>query len=82
MKQYTKNAEGTVYMMLLNNSGIERSVANGEIRLPEATETAVIDLKDMKNFKALETDGEYKVLESGKIEVTIPAGGYFFASME
>lgn len=82
MKQFTKNAEGTVYMMLLNNSGIERSVANGEIRLPEATETAVIDLKDMKNFKALETDGEYKVLESGKIEVTIPAGGYFFASME
>ena len=81
-KQFTKNDEGTVYMMLLNNSGIERSVANGEVKLPEATEKVTIDLKAMKNFTALETDGEYKVLENGKIEVTIPAGGYFFASME
>ena len=45
MKQFTKNAEGTVYMMLLNNSGIERSVAKGEILLPEATENVTLNTK-------------------------------------
>ena len=81
MKQFTKNAEGTVYMMLLNNSGIERSVHKGEILLPEATENVTFNTKG-KKLTVLETDGEYEENTDGTYKVTIPAGGFFFASIK
>ena len=80
LQQYTKNDEGTVYMMLTNNSGIVRSVEKGEIKLPEATETAIINTKG-KKLAVLDTDGECIENADGTYTVTLPAGGHFFASI-
>ncbi|MBP3919000.1 MAG: hypothetical protein J6I50_07515 [Clostridia bacterium] len=78
--QITHNREtGAVYVMLLNNSGVVRSVANGETFLPEADTTVSLTVKDGKRFEMLEGTGTVSASEGeSTYQAAIPAGGWVF----
>ncbi|MGI6172277.1 MAG: hypothetical protein ACOYI8_00045 [Christensenellales bacterium] len=78
MKQFTRTDDGTVYLMLLNNSGVERTVEHGERLLPEAAQSAAIQTRDGKHLRVLEGDGKLVRCGEGEYRVDIPAGGWFF----
>lgn len=78
MKQLTRTKDGTVYLLLTNNSGVSRTVADGEILLPDAAETVTVQTKNEQTLTMLEGDGTISRGEDGLYRVEIPAGGWFF----
>jgi len=68
---------GGYYLTVFNNIGIERTVENGEIRLPQAARTAKAVFKNGAVPKLLEGDGSLTPCE-GDYALTLPAGGYAF----
>ena len=81
MKQFTENEKGQMYMLLTNNSGIERSVEKGERRIAEAGETLTIRMNIPRRIVPLEGDGRLSQGEDSLARVFLPAGGYFFAAL-
>ena len=77
MKQLTRRKDGTVFLMLTNNSGVERTVADGETQIPSAAETVTVQVRDGRQLHALEGDGTVSCA-GGVYHVQIPAGGWFF----
>ena len=68
---------GGYYLTVLNNIGIDRTVENGEIRLPEATVSAKVSFKNGARPELLESDGSLVPSDDG-YTLTLPAGGYAF----
>lgn len=68
---------GGYYLSVFNHSGIERTVEKGEIRLPEAETTVIIQFKQNVCPKVCEGDGRLSG-EDGVYRLTIPAGGWAF----
>ena len=81
MKQFTENEKGQMYMLLTNNSGVERSVEKGESRIAGAGETLAIRMNIPRRIVPLEGDGRFSREEDGLYRVFLPAGGYFFAAL-
>ena len=77
LKQLTCRKDGTVFVMLTNNSGIERTVAGGETRIASAAETVTVRVRDGRQLHALEGDSTVSCA-GGVYHVQIPAGGWFF----
>ena len=68
---------GGHYLTIFNHSGIERTVAKGEVKLPEAETTVTIEFKEGRNPTLLEGDSVLTT-ENGVYKVTIPAGDWAF----
>ncbi|MBR5742771.1 MAG: hypothetical protein IKX85_03135 [Clostridia bacterium] len=81
LKQFTENEKGEIYLLLTNNSGVERSVEKGESTIPDAAETVSIRPNLPRRILPLEGDGRLSAGEDGLFRVRIPAGGYFFAKL-
>lgn len=81
MKQLTRTEDGAYCVMLLNNSGVTRSVAEGERRLPEGKTEVRIQPKLGLKLVPLEGDGCLTRLDDGSYHVSLPAGGWFFARL-
>ena len=79
-KMVTRTKDGTYYLMLLNNSGVVRTVAGGESLLREADSTVTVTIKGGRQLRLLEGDGHMEKREDGRYAVTVPAGGWFFGS--
>lgn len=73
-------AEDGYYLSVFNQSGIVRTVEEGESVLPEATKTATITLKDGKVLLPLEGNTEVR-FENGQYFVTLKGGEWLFAKM-
>lgn len=73
-----KRDDGSYYLMLLNNSGIERTIEKGELVLPNATSTVKVNCKG-KPLTKLEGDGKIESIRNGEYEISVPAGGWFMA---
>ena len=80
-KQFTRTADGKVYMLLLNNSGVLKSVDEGERLIQEARETLTVETKPGERLEPLEGDARLEVFGNGHYAVTIPAGGWFFGRL-
>lgn len=78
MKQLTRTDDGTVYLLLTNNSGVSRTVADGEVFLKEAAEVVTVQTKNDQKLSMCEGDSEIHRDEDGIYHVEIPAGGWFF----
>lgn len=72
-----KCTSGGYYLSIFNHSGIERTVANGEVQLPEAETTVTIEFKDGR-MPALLEGNSILINENGVYKVTIPAGEWAF----
>ncbi len=68
---------GGYYLTVFNHSGIERTVANGEVALPEAETTVTVELKNGRMPTLLEGNSTLKT-ENGAYKLTIPAGDWAF----
>ena len=79
--QITENAVGEQYVLLLNNSGVMRSVAEGEVFLPEGDISVTLTVKDGKKLCPLEGNGTAVAGDDGTYRITIPSGGWFFAKL-
>lgn len=77
--QITRNAAGEQFVLLMNNSGVERSVENGETFLPEADICVGLTLSGGKTLCKLEGSGSAVKGDADMYHVSIPAGGWFFA---
>ena len=78
--QITRNrATGEQYVLLLNNSGVDRSVANGERFLPEGDICVGLTLSGGKTLQKLEGNGTAVMGDADMYHVSIPSGGWFFA---
>lgn len=80
LKQFTRNGEGTYFMLLTNNSGVVRSCKEGETFIEEATEPQSVTVKGDRRLIALEGTALTRD-EHGIYHTDIPAGGYFFAKI-
>lgn len=78
MKQLTRRADGSYCLLLTNNSGVEQSVANGEILLPEAASTVCVEPKVGLALQPAEGNGTLHRNDDGSYTVELPAGGWFF----
>ena len=78
MKLVTETSDGGHYLLLLNSSGVRRSVAEGETFLPEERSVVTVALKENRTLTACEGDASVSRTEDGKYAVSIPAGGWFF----
>lgn len=72
---------GGYYLMLLNNSGVIRSVADGEQYIAEEEKTVTVVPKGGLKLSKLEGNGEMKTSRDG-FEVVIPVGGWFFGKLD
>ncbi len=82
--QLTRNGD-TYYLLLLNNSGVERSVAKGEVLLPEGEITVNATLTHALSGKSLtqsEGNATAEPNADGTYRITIPSGGSFFAQIK
>ncbi|MBQ7301829.1 MAG: hypothetical protein IJW77_18525 [Clostridia bacterium] len=78
--QITRNrATGEQYVLLMNNSGVVRSVADGETFLPEGDICVGLTLSGGKTLCKLEGNGSVVMGDADMYHVTIPSGGWFFA---
>ena len=75
----SRRADGTCFLMMLNNSGVERTVEKGEILLREADTTVTVSIRSGAELKMLEGSAMLEA-DGGKYHVTIPAGGWFFGA--
>ena len=78
--QITENTAGEQFVLLLNNSGVKRSVAEGEVLLPEGDISVTLTAKDGKKLCKLEGNGS-AAGDDGTYQITIPSGGWFFAKL-
>ncbi len=81
MKQINRNEDGSYYIMLLNNSGVERSVAEGESLLRAADSTVTVQPKPGLTLEMLEGNAAITNTESS-YHVHVPAGGWFFGKLK
>ncbi len=81
MKQMTRTEDGRVYVLLTNNSGVDRSVAGGERMIAEATETVTIETKNGETLHVLEGDAMVSCDTQEVYHIAIPAGGWFFGTL-
>ena len=75
-----KKLGGGYYLTIFNHSGIIRTVAKGDEKMPEAEKTVEIILADdFKNSKLtlLEGDGKFEY-NNGEYFATLPTGGFMF----
>ncbi|MBE6658381.1 MAG: hypothetical protein E7604_08045 [Ruminococcaceae bacterium] len=78
--QITRNrATGEQYVLLMNNSGVVRSVADGETLLPEGDICVGLTLSGGKTLCQLDGNGSAVMGDADMYHVTIPSGGWFFA---
>lgn len=68
---------GGYYLTVFNNVGIERTVANGEVKLPEGERSAKVTFKNGAIPTLLESDGTL-IPNGDAYTLTLPAGGYAF----
>ena len=78
--QITENSDGEQYVLLLNNSGVARSVADGEVYLPEGALSAMLTAADGKTLCKLEGNGTVTTDDNG-CHISIPSGGWLFAKL-
>ena len=72
-----KNSDDEYFLTVFNNTGIVRSVEEGEYGLKEAEKTVQVELKDGRKLAALY--GNFRIEEiDGKYYITVPAGELFF----
>ena len=72
-----KNSDDEYFLTIFNNTGIVRSVADGEYGLKEAEKTVQVELKDGRKLLALY--GNFNMEENdSKYYITVPAGELFF----
>ncbi len=81
MKQFTRTEDGRYYVMLLNNSGVSRSVANGEQLLHEADTVVTAVPNGSLQLTGLEGNASVFRTEDGVYHIDIPAGGWFFGML-
>ncbi|MBE6886283.1 MAG: hypothetical protein E7486_04960 [Ruminococcaceae bacterium] len=80
--QITRNAAtGEQYLLLLNNSGVHRTVADGEILLPEGEICVKLTLTDGVELCPLEGNGSATRVDGKTYQVVIPSGGWLFAKL-
>ena len=80
--QITYNQEtGIYYVLLLNNSGVCRTVADGETYLPEANISVTLTVKSGKPLQQLQGNGSILYNEGKNYSISVPAGGWFFAKV-
>ena len=70
--------DGSYMLMLLNNSGVDRTIEKGELLLAEADTVVTVDCKG-RTLTQLEGDGKIQTNENGEYKVFVPAGGWFMA---
>ncbi|MBQ3571361.1 MAG: hypothetical protein IJA15_00880 [Clostridia bacterium] len=73
-----KLEDGSFMLMLLNNSGVDRTIEKGELLLAEADTVVTVNCKG-KELIQLEGDGKIQSYENGEYKVFVPAGGWFMA---
>ncbi len=72
-----KNSDDEYFLTVFNNTGIVRSVEDGEYGLKEAEKTVQVELKDGRKLSALY--GNFRIEEiDSKYYITVPAGELFF----
>ncbi len=81
MKQLTRTDDGAVYVLLTNNSGVSRTVAEGEVLLPKAAETVTLRTKNDQKLTMLEGDSAIHLSDDGQYHIDLPAGGWFFGTI-
>lgn len=78
--QITRNrTTGEQYVLLMNNSGVVRSVSDGETFLPDGDICVGLTVKGGKTLRQLEGNGSAVMGDADMYHVTIPSGGWFFA---
>ena len=78
--QITKNSEtGEQYVLLMNNSGIKRSIEEGEILLSEGEISVGLTVLNGAVLSPLEGNAKIVNGDENSYKITIPSGGYFFA---
>lgn len=71
-----KNSDDEYFLTVFNNTGIIRSVEEGEYGLKEAEKTVQVELKNGRKLSALY--GNFRIEETdGKYYITVPAGELF-----
>lgn len=70
-------AKGKYYLAIFNNSGVVRTVAEGESVIPESKKIAKVTLKDGRTLKALEGSSTV-TFENGEYIIEINGGDWFF----
>lgn len=70
-------ANGKYYLAIFNNSGVVRTVAEGESVIPESKKIAKVTLKDGRTLKALEGSSAV-TFENGEYIIEINGGDWFF----
>ncbi len=78
MKQFTRRADGSYCLLLTNNSGVQQSVAGGEVLLPEAASVVRVEPKAGLALQPAEGNGTLHRNDDGSYTVELPAGGWFF----
>lgn len=76
MKQFTDAGNGVYYVLLTNNSGVERSAEQGEHLLPDAAETLHLTCRGGKHLTPLEGNSTCR-FDGETAHIEIPAGGWF-----
>lgn len=72
-----RNYKNEYYLTIFNNTGIIRSVYDGEYGLKEAEKTVEVEIKNGRSLKILEGNSSIHS-ENKKVYVTVPAGEFFF----
>ena len=78
--QITRNdTTGEGYVLLMNNSGIKQSVAEGETFMPDGEICVNLTMQNGNSLRQLEGNGSAIKTGENKYEVTLPSGAWFFA---
>lgn len=80
LMQLTDAGNGSFYLLLTNNSGVERTVEEGEQLMPEARAELKLDCAPGKHLIPLEGDASLHI-DGGEIRISIPAGGFFMGRL-
>jgi hypothetical protein len=80
LKQITRRADGVYYLLLTNNSGVLRTVADGERTLPEADTVVTVAPKDGLSLTLSEGNGRL-TRDGGRYLAEIPAGGWMMCRL-
>ena len=81
LKLVSSAADGGYYVLLLNNSGVCRSVADGETLMPGEGTTVRVSVKGERSLTLCEGDASLSRGDDGVYTVDIPAGGWFFGKI-
>ncbi len=77
--QITHNEEcGDYYVLFLNNSGIERSVADGERYLEDGGISVEVTIAEGRKLSVIEGNGAVSPIDGERYRIEIPAGGWLF----